>query len=903
MSSRLEALVEEYGEERALALALREHEKRSIKRKQQGKDGLLNFIREYWPVVEPARPLIEGWPLEAVCEHLEAVSHSQIKRLLLNVPPGFMKPVHVDELICTDRGFARLGDIKVGDRVLTHRGRFRSVTAVHEQGVLPLVCVETFNGRSVRSAPDHPFLTPVGWKAAGELTARDYVGIPHVAEDFGDGSMSAEEARLLGYLVGDGCISQRSLCFVSADDDVIDDFIVCATSCGFYAYVTKHSNPNMVAKKVVLKSSAERHGNGSEPPVLQWLRGHDIYLSNSYTKRIPTGVFRSGKDAIANFVGAYWSCDGMVVIRHHGAKTTMAAVATTVSEGLAGDIQRALLCLNIRSRIRRKQRELASAKQPGGIYRSFDVLTSERNEVAKIAKLPGLLGRKRVLAGMAFHDRFEAPIYEDAVLGVQVAGEGECRCLTVEEDASFTVNGLIVHNSLLTNVFWAAWEWGPMGMPWLRFIAASYSQSLTIRDNVRFRNIIMSPQYREQWGDVFSPSRDAFSVLKVANDRTGWKLATSVGGVGTGERGNRFVIDDGNSVAEAESDAVTESTKQWFTEVVPTRLNDLEQDVIINIQQRTSERDISGVILAKDLGYEHVMIPMEYDSARHCRTSIGWSDPRTVDGELAWPARFSPKAVAELKRVLGPYAVAGQLMQTPEVRGGGIFKRDWWNLWESPDGKFPQLEFVLASLDTAYTEKQENDPSAFTVWGVFRDKANNSKVVLMHAWQKRLELHGPEVPRLPGESTAAYVRRASPEWGLVEWVAHTCRRFKIDRLLIEAKASGITVAQEIKRLYANEGWGVMLIDPKSQDKVARAYAVQHLFADGYVYAPEREWANMVIDQMAAFPKAAHDDLTDTATQALKHLRDIGFAIRREERAAADEAMATHKAQPTALYPI
>lgn len=457
--------------------------------------------------------------------------------------------------------------------------------------------------------------------------------------------------------------------------------------------------------------------------------------------------------------------------------------------------------------------------------------------------------------------------------------------------------------SLLTNVFWPAWEWGPRGMPWLRYIAASYSQALTVRDNVRFRNIIMSPLYKEQWGDVFGASRDTFSVLKVANDKTGWKLATSVGGVGTGERGNRFVIDDGNSVAEAESEAVTESTNQWFTEVVPTRLNSLDEDVIINIQQRTSERDISGVILSKEMGYTHLMIPMEYDSARHCRTSIGWSDPRRIEGEMAWEARFSTKAVTQLKRDMGPYAVAGQLQQTPEVRGGGIFKREWWNVWEQPDGKFPPLEYIVASLDSAYTEKQENDPSAFTVWGVFRDKQNNGKIILMHAWQKRLELHGPEVPRLPGEQNAAYFKRASQEWGLVEWVAHTCKRFKIDKLLIESKASGISVAQEIRRLYANEAWGVQLIDPKNQDKVARAYSVQHIFADGLIYAPEREWADMVIDQMAAFPKAAHDDLTDTATQAIKHLREVGLAIRREEKTAAEQAAMMHRSEPSPLYPV
>lgn len=218
------------------------------------------------------------------------------------------------------------------------------------------------------------------------------------------------------------------------------------------------------------------------------------------------------------------------------------------------------------------------------------------------------------------------------------------------------------------------------------------------------------------------------------------------------------------------------------------------------------------------------------------------------------------------------------LQQRPSPRGGGIFKRDWWQLWDSPDGKFPStLKYIVASLDPAYTEKQENDPSGFTVWGVFEDKYGLNKIVLMDAWLKRLELHGLEIPRLPGEGYGAFFRRASKDWGLVEWVAHSCKRFKIDMLLIEAKASGLSVAQEIRRLYANEAWGVKLIDPKSQDKVARAYTVQHLFSDEMIFAPDRSWAELVIEECEAFKAGApRDNLVDSTTQALKHLRDIGF---------------------------
>jgi predicted phage terminase large subunit-like protein len=92
------------------------------------------------------------------------------------------------------------------------------------------------------------------------------------------------------------------------------------------------------------------------------------------------------------------------------------------------------------------------------------------------------------------------------------------------------------------------------------------------------------------------------------------------------------------------------------------------------------------------------------------------------------------------------------------------------------------------------------------------------------------------------------------------------------------------VAQEIVRLCGGEEFGVQLVDPRKAggDKVARAYAVQHLFENGLVYAPERQWAEMVIGECEVFPKGAHDDLVDTVTQALWFLRKSGMALLAEE---------------------
>ena len=437
--------------------------------------------------------------------------------------------------------------------------------------------------------------------------------------------------------------------------------------------------------------------------------------------------------------------------------------------------------------------------------------------------------------------------------------------------------------SLLIGVFWPSWEWGPKDMPHMRYVCASHSQDLAVRDGLRMRRLVQSEWYQKNWGDRVQLTGDQNQKTKFENTATGFRQAAASGSI-TGSRGDRVIIDDPLSVDDAASDAVRDATNTWFLEAVPTRLNNPKTSAIVVIMQRLHEEDVSGIILEKDLGYDHIMLPMRYDPARAMPTALGYEDPRELDGELLFPQRFPVEVVDRDEKAMGPYATAGQFQQTPEPRGGGIIKREWWQLWDHD--VYPPMDYVIASLDTAYTEKTENDMSALTVWGIFSsdtiaqptrrvarngtlyDEAINvgrsyaeqhPKLVMINAWAERLPLHE-----------------------LVTKVATTCQRMRVDLLLIEGKASGISVAQELRRLYGGEDFGVQLINPGAQDKMARLYSVQHLFAEGMIYAPDRAWSDKVITQCAQFPRAKHDDLVDTVSQALRHLRSSGLLTRATE---------------------
>ena len=385
--------------------------------------------------------------------------------------------------------------------------------------------------------------------------------------------------------------------------------------------------------------------------------------------------------------------------------------------------------------------------------------------------------------------------------------------------------------SLMLNVFWPAWEWGPQDMAHLRYLSASYSASLTERDNGRLARLITDETYQRLWGDRVKLTKDGVGKLETA--KTGWKLATSVGGTTTGERGDRVLIDDANNPASVESEAVRSTTNQWLTEVMPDRLNNIATGVIICLQQRTHEQDATGTLAERGTGYVWWCVPMEFDPLRNNPVHIRWDDngqpietiedPRGLDaagmpleglfedergefklrmgsplakveGALAWPERFPADEIEGLRTIKGPYAWAGQYQQSPTVRGGGIIRRDWWQIWTQPD--FPDLGTVVAGLDTAIKESEENDYNAFQTWGAFPGPGGEPKLIMTSAWKLRCSL---------GE--------------LVARVADSCYRQKVDYLVIEDKARGHDVAAEILRQFSDVPWQTIMIPVNGSRRV------------------------------------------------------------------------------------
>lgn len=490
----------------------------------------------------------------------------------------------------------------------------------------------------------------------------------------------------------------------------------------------------------------------------------------------------------------------------------------------------------------------------------------------------------------------------------------------------------------VASICYPAWTWARrkktyLSGPQVRFLCGSYNDDLALQNSNMHRRLVNSPWFQERWGKRFTLTADQNTKSQFDTTVGGSRISTSARGSLLGIGGDVILIDDPHNTKQAESEAERMHALSWWKEISTTRLNDPKRAAIIVIMQRLHEEDVSGLILESEWSpdWVHLCIPMEYDWPRHCVTSLGWEDPRGLaeddsplieiapdgerlpasaeartildeerQGELMWPERFGPEEMIRIKANLGPYMSSGRLQQQPTPDKGGIFKREWWQVWEPEDGKFPVFELLVASLDSAFTEKEENDPSALTVWGVF-ELEGKRRIMLVHAWRKHLAFSGPRIDKGPQETLAAHKRRTQDSWGLMEWLNETCNRFRVDRLLIEAKANGISAAQELQNRFGLQDWAVQLC-PVKGDKVARALAVQPTWSQMMIYAPNRDWAEMTIDEMAVFPKGKHDHLTDSATQAMKYFRTVGLAQTDEEVGAAIAESLTHRARPRALYP-
>lgn len=386
--------------------------------------------------------------------------------------------------------------------------------------------------------------------------------------------------------------------------------------------------------------------------------------------------------------------------------------------------------------------------------------------------------------------------------------------------------------SLIVSVMWQAWMWGPCGMRSKRFLSTSFEERNVTRDTRKTRDLIMSEWFQTLWPEV-RLSRTAETSF--ANTDMGSREGTTFRGI-MGKRGDFFTIDDPHSLDGAESETERDKATRRFVEGGQSRVNDVQTSAIVIIMQRVHMTDLTGVVLAKKLGYEHLMIPMEFELARSHETAIGWSDPRTHEGQLMDPRRMPVSEINNLKNE--EYSWAGQYQQRPAPREGGMFKVENIEfVTHAPEGSKPVRGWDIAgstrrkSPYTVGLKLREGRDGFLYVMDVKRLRAKIDKaeaLIIGTAHEEKLAVRH-SIPQDPGSAGLSQRDKLSKELAGLDFRFSTETGEKQDRAI--PLASQVN-AGKVRFVIAD--WNAALIDEmrnfpngefKDQvDAFSRAYA-------------------------------------------------------------------------------
>ena len=378
-----------------------------------------------------------------------------------------------------------------------------------------------------------------------------------------------------------------------------------------------------------------------------------------------------------------------------------------------------------------------------------------------------------------------------------------------------------------------AWYLGRF--PDKKVIQTAHTAELAVGFGRKVRNLVGSEDYQKIFKDV-ALSTDSKAAGRWSTNKQGEYFGIGVVGAVTGKGADILIVDDPHSEQEAalNDPSVYDKTYEWYTSGPRQRLQ--PGGAICLVMTRWSKKDLTGSIMKASIQrggdeWEIIEFPAILPS-----------------GKSLWPGFWPLDQLEALKAELPIGKWSAQYQQDPSSEEGAIIKREWWKEWTKK--RPPPCDFIIQSWDTAFLAKETADYSACTTWGVFTDEDNISSIILLDAFQERLEF-----PDLKARAYEMY------------------KEYEPDAFIVEAKAAGTPLIFELRRMGIPVG---EYVPSRGKDKIARVNAISDLFSSGHVWAPKTRWAELVVEEFAAFPTGDHDDLVDSSTQALLRFRQGGF---------------------------
>ena len=799
-----------------------------------------------------------------------------MNKLVLNVPPGHAKPLHISTPVLTQgRGRIRLDAVRVGDQVMTHAGRWRAVTAVHQQGILPLLRITTAQGREVRSAPDHPFWVvpaeggvPI-WVKAEDLRPGDTLvvetgpaepgHVPYDVFDARERSIEQAFATVQGYFATAGALSfQKPKTAKTPSPDAR-----LSSSSKEVLRRMKAAMDVLALKMSVCRVSSQMTHVARISAEAFRLIATDASPETWFTykpedRRAPTAILTADDPIVAAFLSAAFDIRGGALGRVAGRNFRVSHRSARLLE----DLQHLIHRLGGAAVLDRPDPDFG-----GNGWLILDQSTIETLQAKGVvfpdqAKIKPLGPR----AVAATHAR-------DKVAFVEADGEGECRCLTVEEDHSFTAGDLVVHNSTYASRLFVAWRLGRD--PNQRIIGGGHSQNFVENEfSKAIKDIVEAPNYRSVFPDV--------QIAVDTKAKSQWAIAGKKGkyvarGVGQGIHGFRatfICVDDPYSkIEDANSAVYRKRVEQWFDAdigsralpgckifVIMTRFHG--EDLTHHLKMQNEELDESKKW--RIIAVPAICFDPETDLMGRALGEVLWSyydheyfkEAKIKFGHLGFALTYQ-----QIDTAASPDSVASKFQyydvlpyKTEAAIDKAIKDGHPENALQAvvPPHRSEYIARTIISVDTAAKKTERSDYTVVQCWM----EGRNGRHYLVDQVRKKLEYN---------EMASAIERMA------IKWNA--------DLMLVEDKGQGTAYIQnrgataQQKRLAPCP---IIPINPGVQGKVFRFDEVTPLIADGIVYLPkDSPWKDTLLVELGQFPDGAHDDQIDALSQYLQYAKKTG----------------------------
>lgn len=366
-----------------------------------------------------------------------------------------------------------------------------------------------------------------------------------------------------------------------------------------------------------------------------------------------------------------------------------------------------------------------------------------------------------------------------------------------------------------------------------RVVLASYAAGLAASMGKDCQRIMSGPDYRR----LFPQARLADNVAQSERQGAqqtgkqfdivgakGYYMPVGVGGGLTGFGYTVGIVDDPiKNAQEADSETYRNNTEEWYNTTFKTR--DDPNAVEIICQTRWHEDDLTGRILKKhEPGRLFISFPAIAETNE---------DHRKV-GEALWESRYSRASLLHRQSLIGSRAWNALYQQRPAPAEGALIKREWFRYYDARAYNFASKR-VNFYFDTAYTDKEQNDPTA----GIAYVK-EGADYYILDCDAKHLEF--------------------LESMDFVQAFAGKNGYSRLSTIRVEPKATGKSLVQTMKKqthLNIVEG------KPPKGDKTSRVNQCAGVLEGGRVHLPSgMAWVSSFLDECAAFPNGAHDDRVD-----------------------------------------